>query len=110
METNEQKAMVFYNSVLAGKLIKGKYGYTFTYDDEYFVDNSKPAIAISFPKNKKQFSSEFLFPFFFGLLSEGVNKEMQCRNLKIDEKDYFTRLIRTAGNDTIGAITLEEIK
>ena len=35
---------------------------------------------------------------------------MQCRLLKIDENDDFTRLIKTAGEDTIGAITVKELK
>ncbi|MDD5362239.1 MAG: HipA N-terminal domain-containing protein [Ignavibacteria bacterium] len=107
---NEQRAEVFCNEYLAGDLVKTKNGYIFTYNDKYFNDKDKPAISISFPKSKKQFVSEFLFPFFFGLLSEGVNKEIQCRTLRIDEKDYFTRLIKTASTDTIGAITLKEIK
>lgn len=110
MKMNEQRANVFFNDFLAGTLLKGNSGYIFIYDDNYYNDISKPPISISFPKKKKEFHSEFLFPFFFGLLTEGVNKEMQCRTLKIDEKDYFTRLIKTARNDTIGAITLKEIK
>jgi len=105
----EQKADVYCNANLAGRLSKTTGGYTFTYDKKYYIDNDKPAIALSFPKNQKQYNSEILFPFFFGLLSEGVNKELQCRTLKIDEKDYFTRLIKTAGVDTIGAITVKEV-
>jgi serine/threonine-protein kinase HipA len=50
-----------------------------------------------------------LFPFFYGILSEGVNKDIQCRLLKIDEQDDFTRLLETAGEDTIGAITIKKI-
>jgi serine/threonine-protein kinase HipA len=55
------------------------------------------------------FQSTYLFPFFFGLLSEGINKEIQCKAYQIDEKDEFTRLLKTAKNDTIGAITVKEI-
>lgn len=106
----EQKANVYFREYLAGCIIKNKEGFTFTYDNDYFKDVTKPAIAISFPKNNKIFKSKYLFPFFFGLLSEGYNKEIQCRNLKIDEKDYFTRLLKTAYSDTIGAITVREIK
>jgi len=50
-----------------------------------------------------------LFSFFSGLLSEGINKDIQCRLLKIDENDDFTRLLKTAGEDTIGAITVKAI-
>jgi serine/threonine-protein kinase HipA len=36
-----------------------------------------------------------------------VNKDIQCRLLRIDENDDFTRLLQTAGDDTIGAITVK---
>jgi serine/threonine-protein kinase HipA len=110
MNLIEQKARVYYNDELAGYLSKTRDGYEFTYEDNYFFNKSKPGIAITFPKNQKEFRSKYLFPFFFGLLSEGSNKELQCRTLKIDEKDYFTRLIKTAGSDTIGAVTVKEEK
>jgi HipA-like protein len=50
-----------------------------------------------------------MFPFFSGLLAEGLNKQIQCRMLKIDEQDDFTRLIKTATTETIGAITLKQV-
>lgn len=101
------KASVYNNKILAGTLEKTKEGgYVFTYIDEYFNDTAKPAISLSFPKMNKQYSSKYMFPFFSGLLSEGMNKQIQCRILKIDEQDDFTRLIKTATTETIGAITL----
>jgi len=106
----ERKANVYYNGELAGILVKTTHEYYFIYSDKYFYDKNKPAISISFPKTQKEYKSNYLFPFFFGLLTEGVNKKIQCKNLKIDEKDYFTRLIKTAHTDTIGAITIKEIK
>ncbi|MCU0373657.1 MAG: HipA N-terminal domain-containing protein [Ignavibacteria bacterium] len=71
MKTAEQKANVFYNGILAGTLVKSEDGYVFTYDDNYFLKNDNPAISLSFPKNSKVYNSKYLFPFFFGLLSEG---------------------------------------
>ena len=64
-------------------------------------------ISLSLPKSKQVYSSNNLFPFFYGLLSEGVNKDKQCKSFKIDEKDYFKRLLMFAGEDTIGAITIK---
>jgi HipA-like protein len=101
------KASVYNNKILAGTLEKTKDGYTFTYTDEYYNKDSNPAISLSFPKNQKQHHSPFMFPFFSGLLAEGLNKQIQCRTLKIDEQDDFTRLIKTAATETIGAITLK---
>jgi len=102
---------VYNNGMLAGFLekIDSPAGYQFTYTDKYFVNRDMPAISLSFPKTKKQFESEELFPFFYGMLAEGINKDIQCRLLKIDEEDDFTRLIKTAGEDTIGAITVKEL-
>ena len=101
------KAAVYNNKVFAGTLEKTKEGYFFTYSDEYFNDVQSPAISLSLSKKQKQYVSKYLFPFFSGLLSEGVNKQIQCRTLRIDERDDFTRLIRTANTETIGAITIK---
>jgi serine/threonine-protein kinase HipA len=102
-----RQAKVFRNGVLAGTLIQNsKSGYEFLYDDNWFSDNSKPAISMTLPKSKKSYESTFLFPFFFNMLSEGYNKKLQCRKFKLDENDYFGLLIATASNDTIGAITV----
>ena len=37
----------------------------FKYDENYFRDDSKPAISLTLPKTQKEYDSEFLFPFFF---------------------------------------------
>ena len=106
-----KKAKIYRNDIYSGVLTKEKNdSYIFRYTDLYFNNPEQPAISLSFPKLKQQYKSNYLFPFFFNMLSEGVNKQLQCRQLKIDEKDYFSLLIATAGNDTIGAITIELIK
>ena len=51
----------------------------------------------------------FIIPFFFGLLAEGENKLLQCRLLRIDEDDHFTRLLKTCTTETIGGITVREV-
>lgn len=104
------KAGVYYNGVLAGVLEKkASDTYTFMYTEEYFNNRDMPAISLNFPKSARMYEAKVLFPFFYGLLAEGINKEIQCRLLRIDEDDDFTRLIKTAGEDTIGAITVKEL-
>ena len=44
------------------------------------------------------------------MLSEGVNRELQSTQLKIDEEDDFGLLLATAQYDTIGAITVKPIE
>lgn len=102
------KARVYYNEQLAGYLEKSEEGYSFFYDDDYFENEDSPAISLAFPKQQKEFRSEYLFPFFFGILAEGEQKEIQCKKLKIDENDHFTRLLKTANQNTIGAVTVRE--
>jgi serine/threonine-protein kinase HipA len=41
------------------------------------------------------------------MLSEGVNKEIQCRHFHLDEKDHFGLLLATGHDDTIGALTVQ---
>lgn len=104
-----RSAMVFYNQILAGHLVVEQGEYHFRYTDAYATDPALPAIALAFPKAKREFHSSQMFPFFLGLLSEGANMQLQCQLLKIDEQDYFTRLVKTANSETIGAITVREV-
>ena len=105
------KAAVYNNKVLAGYLEKTQEGeYIFQYDQTYLKDPETTAISLTLPKTEAVYRSKVLFPFFFGLLSEGVNKLTQCRLLRIDEEDHFSLLMKTARRDTIGAITVKELE
>lgn len=103
------KAHVYYNDTLAGTLEKLPGGYRFEYRPEYVSASDLPSISLTLPKTMGAYESKNLFPFFYGLLAEGVNKATQCRELKIDENDHFTRLLKTIREDSIGAITVKEI-
>ena len=107
---DQKKAEVYFNDKLVGSLVKENKKYSFQYFEEYIRDENNPAISLTLPKRKEPFISDHLFPFFFGLLAEGDNKELQCRTLKIDENDHFTRLLKTAGRNTIGSITVKEVE
>lgn len=101
---------IYHNGILAGILTEEDHtNYNFRYDDNYFNDVDKPSISITLPKTQKEYSSKFLFPFFYNLLSEGVNKKLQSIQLKIDEEDNFGLLAATAQYDTIGAVTVKPI-
>ncbi len=101
---------IYRNGVFAGILTEeSRKSYIFRYDDTYFSDDSKAAISLTLPKNLQEHKSEFLFPFFVNMLSEGINKKIQTTQLKIDEDDYFSLLKLTANFDTIGAITTKVI-
>lgn len=101
-------AKVLRNGELVGYLTKNEFNsYTFIYDDAWFSNPEKPAVSLTLPKNTKEYHADHLFPFFFNMLSEGVNLQLQARQLQLDENDFFSLLLQTAGSDTIGAITLE---
>jgi HipA-like protein len=107
---SKKKAEIFYNNLLAGYLIKSNGKYRFEYAESYLNNDKCPPISLTFPKSREAFESNVLFPFFYGLLSEGQNKELQCRLLQIDEDDHFTRLLKTANENTIGGVTVKEVE
>ena len=63
---------------------------------------------MTFPLQKKEFTSKYLFPFFYNLLTEGKLKDIQCKELRIDVNDDFSRLLLTTKENTIGSITIEK--
>ena len=102
---------IYRNGILAGLLIEeNRKQYIFRYDEKYYIDDNNPAISLTLPKSQKEYRSEFLFPFFFNMLSEGENRKLQSIQLRIDEEDYFGLLAATAQYDTIGAVTVKPIK
>lgn len=104
------KGGVYINGELAGFLEKtGSGKFEYRYEESYFLNPSKPSISLSLSKRQQTYQSDHLFAFFQGLLAEGTNKDVQCRMLKIDEKDDFSRLLLTAGDDTIGAVTVKAL-
>ncbi len=105
-----QEAAVYRNGEEVGVLQKDDAGlYLFQYTPSYVQKEDALSISVHFPLQEEVFTSKTLFPFFFNLLAEGTIKEMQCRELKIDPEDHFTRLIKTTEFNTIGSITLKEI-
>jgi serine/threonine-protein kinase HipA len=103
-------AKIYTNKILAGRLTESKDGsFTFRYDDDYFYNPEHSSISLTLPKTKQEYHSGVFFPFFFNMLSEGVNRQVQSRIFKIDEEDSFGLLMATAKSDIIGAVTIEKI-
>jgi HipA-like protein len=105
-----RQATVFRNKELMGFLTEeSRQNYVFRYEDNWFNNAQKPPVSLTMPKNKQEYRSDNLFPFFVNMLSEGANKELQCRHLHIDENDSFGLLLSTAQWETIGAITVKSV-
>jgi len=101
------RGFVFYNNQFAGVIEKTPNNdYVFRYDDYYFINPEQPSISVTLSKKKQEYHSSFLFPFFSGLLAEGVNKDLQCKYLKIDSEDEFSRLLLTGNANPIGAVAV----
>ena len=100
-----RSAVVYFRETAAGLLSKFRDGtYEFRYTKDYCANAAMPSIAFRLPKSRRVHRSRSLFPFFYGLLAEGVQKRLQCRSLRIDEKDHFTRLCETCRSGVIGAV------
>ena len=79
--------------------------YVFTYHDDYQGD----PVCLAMPVRQKVYRSDHLFPYFFNMLSEGANRQVQSTILHIDEKDDFGIMLATAQYDTIGAVTVKPV-
>lgn len=79
--------------------------YVFTYREGYQGD----PVCLAMPVRQKVYRSDHLFPYFFNMLSEGANRQVQSTLLHIDEKDDFGIMLATAQYDTIGAVTIKPV-
>lgn len=106
-----RKARVLFKGQKAGLLTQaddGRFG--LRYADDWFGSTSKPAISLTLPKLQQAYESDHLFACFYNMLPEGTNKEVVCYEMRIDPSDHFGLLMHTARYDSIGAITIQEIK
>jgi len=102
-----RRAEVFVHNISAGYFEEKQKGeeYVFVYHKNY----SGEPVSLTMPVKKKIFNSKNIFPFFEGLLPEGPQLESLLRIMKIDRDDLFSQLI-AVGQDTVGAVTIKEIK
>ena len=99
-----RQCKVFVHDVEAGILLEtDSREYVFTYHDGY---QGEP-VCLAMPITRKSYSSDHLFPFFFNMLSEGSNRQVQSMLHHIDENDDFGIMLATAQHDTIGAVTVK---
>ena len=79
--------------------------YVFTYNENY---QGEP-VCLAMPVKKESYHSNHLFPYFYNMLSEGSNRQVQSTLHHIVETDDFGIMLATAGHDTIGAVTVKPI-
>ena len=100
---------IFRRDSLAGIVEEVAGGYRFTYDRDYLRGSALPAISLTLPKRSEPYDAPVLFPCLVALLAEGALAEVQCRQLRLDERDLFGRLLKTCASDVIGSLRIEEV-
>ena len=106
-----RQGIVYLNGERAGIITEvSAHEFKFRYDDDYFNNPSKPSISLTLRKTQREYTSPYLFPFFANMLSEGHNRAIQARLLRIDEDDDFGIMLATAHTDTAGAITVKPLE
>ena len=101
------RAEVFFKDLLAGFLTDFDDHYEFQYTIDYL--NKGFPISVTLPLQKEAFISKQLFPFFDGLIVEGWLLNVAKDNWKINPNDRMGLLL-LLGEDTIGAVSIKEVK
>lgn len=101
---------VYVHGIKAGVLTENDdREYVFVYDEAYLLGEKNPPVSLTLPLREEPYQSPYLFPYFFNMLSEGENRQIQSQLLHIDAEDDFGILLATAQYDTIGAVTVKPI-
>lgn len=102
-----RRAEVYFKDFLAGFLTDFDDHYEFQYTIDYL--NKGFPISVTLPLQKEAFISKQLFPFFDGLIVEGWLLNVAKDNWKINPNDRMGLLL-LLGEDTIGAVSIKEVK
>jgi HipA-like protein len=105
-----RSAQILYKKEPAGVLTQHDDGsFLFSYSSEWIENDEKPPVSLTLPKADNPFRSTYLFAFFYNMLPEGTNKNVICKQHRIDPSDHFGLLLVSAKYDTIGAVQVVEI-
>ncbi len=100
-----RRALVYYQSQLAGYLSETDEGYQFEYDTDYLsIKNTRP-ISLTLPVSVKPYQSKVLFSFFDGLIPEGWLLNIAQKYWKLKGNDRYELLLMLC-RDTIGAVSI----
>lgn len=104
-----RSALVYVDSLLAGRLYEEEDGFSFLYFDDYLSKPSAKPVSLTLPLRKEAYKRGTLFPFFDGLIPEGWLLELALKKWGIEENDRFGILLKT-GRDVIGNVSVLEEK
>lgn len=92
---------------LAGILVEDEEGYHFSYSAAYLEQENVTPVSLTLPLQEEEFHSDFLFPFFDGLIPEGWLLDIAHKNWKLNPRDRMGLLLATC-KDCIGNISVLE--
>lgn len=96
---------IWVNNKLAGILVEDEEGYHFTYSPNYMKSEDAMAVSLTLPLQEQPFHSDFLFPFFDGLIPEGWLLDIAHKNWKLDPRDRMGLLLATC-KDCVGNVSV----
>ena len=102
-------AYVYVCDEFAGILRETEDGYSLKYDDDYLDNPTSKDISLTLPKQKKEYQSKVLFPYFDGLIPEGWLLNVVINNWKLNPKDRFGIMLIDC-KDCIGNVSIQEEK
>jgi HipA N-terminal domain len=100
-----RQAKIFYQDQLAGYLVEGDDGYSFSYLADYIRGIDPKPVSLTLPLSEHPYHSKVLFPFFDGLIPEGWLLDIGEKYWKLDPRDRFELLINLC-RDAIGAVSV----
>lgn len=104
-----RQAYIYVRNIFAGVLKETDTGYSFVYDQEYLNQPNATSVSLTLPKSDQEYTSNYLFPFFDGLIPEGWLLNAVAHNWKMDINDRFGILL-VACHDPIGNVSVSEVK
>ena len=102
-----RRAEVYFKDLLAGYLTDFDDHFEFQYTND-IIEKGHP-ISVNFPLQNEAFISKKLFPFFDGLIVEGWLLNVVEDNWKVNPNDRMSLLL-LLGEDSIGAVSVKEVK
>lgn len=96
---------VWVNNQKAGVIAEHDEGYSFQYDSVYLKLAEATPVSLTLPLQVDAFKSDFMFPFFDGLIPEGWLLEIVEKNWKINPRDRMGLLLASC-RDCIGNVSV----
>ncbi|PXY46522.1 HipA N-terminal domain-containing protein [Flavobacterium hydrophilum] len=104
-----RQAKIYFQDQLAGYLVEGDDGYSYSYDTKYLEKSNPKPVSLTLPISENTYHSKVLFPFFDGLIPEGWLLEIGEKHWKLNPRDRFELLINLC-RDTIGAVSVHPME